>query len=76
VVRALLEDRFQLKAHREISADQTPPDPRQGFITFASPAEPAAPLPLVAIRMITESSGRTLLASAMLASQLVPVLQG
>jgi uncharacterized protein (TIGR03435 family) len=93
MVQALLEDRFQLKAHREtrdmpvyhlvlnkrgpkLSADQTPPDPRQGFITFSSSADPAVPLPRGAIRMITESSGTTLLANAIHVSKLVSVLQG
>ena len=93
MVQALLEDRFQLKAHREtrempvyhlvlnkrgpkLSADQTPPDPRQGSITFASSGEPAAPLPRGAIRIVTEPSGTTLLANAIPVSKLVPVLQG
>jgi uncharacterized protein (TIGR03435 family) len=59
-----------------LSADQTPPDPRQGSITFASSADSAPPPPRGAIRIITESSGTPLLATAIAVSKLVPVLQG
>jgi uncharacterized protein (TIGR03435 family) len=93
MLQSLLEDRFQLKAHREtrdlpvynfvlfksgpkLSADQTPPDPRQGFISFVSSGTPVQPLPRGAMRMITGPSSTILTGTAVSISKLVSLLQG
>jgi uncharacterized protein (TIGR03435 family) len=93
MLQSLLEDRFQLKAHREtrdlpvydlilikggpkLSADQTPPDPRQGFINFISSGDPVQPLPRGAMRIITGPSGTTLNGTAVSISKLMSLLQG
>jgi uncharacterized protein (TIGR03435 family) len=90
MLQSLLEDRFQLKAHREtrdlpvynlvlvksgpkLSADQTPPDPRQAFIYFGERLEP---LPRGAMRMFTGPSGTTLTGNAISISQVISLLEG
>lgn len=92
MLQSLLEERFQLKAHREtrnlpvynlvllksgpkLSKDQTPPDPRQGFIQFTSSADRQTALPRGAMRLITETSGVTLLGTAIQVSKVVSLLQ-
>jgi uncharacterized protein (TIGR03435 family) len=93
MLQSLLEDRFQLKSHREtrdlpvynlvlvkggpkLSEDQTPPDPRQAFINFASEGEQMGPLPRGAMRMITAPSGITLVGTAVPLPTVVTLLQG
>ena len=93
MLQSLLQERFQLKAHREsrnlpvynlvlikngpkLSMDQTPPDPRQGFIQFSSSRDQQATLPRGAIRIITEASGVALSGTAIPVSQVVSLLQG
>ena len=93
MLQSLLEDRFQLKTHREtrdlpvynlvlikkgpkLSEDQTPPDPRQGFITFASDGQPPAPLPRGAMRMVTGAATTTISGTAISVSKIVMLLQG
>jgi uncharacterized protein (TIGR03435 family) len=93
MLQTLLEDRFQLKAHREtrdlpvydlvlvksgpkLSADQTPPDPRQGFISFVSSGDPLQPLPRGAMRIITGPSSTTLTGAAIPISKLISLMQG
>ena len=97
MVQSLLEDRFQLKAHREmrdlpvynlvvakgglkmkLSADQTAPDPRQGFIAFAtSEEEDPKPLPRGAMRQTRGSSDTILSGNALSVTNLVNnLLQG
>lgn len=93
MMQSLLEDRFQLKAHRETrelsvydlvrfkggpkpSVDQTPPDPKQAFIQFASAGAPVEALPRGAIRMATGPSSTILTGTAISVSQIVMLLQG
>lgn len=93
MLQSLLEDRFQLKAHREtrdlpvynlvlikkgpkLSEDQTPPDPRQGFITFGSEGPSLAPLPRGAMRMVTGATTTTISGTAISISKIVMLLQG
>ena len=93
MMQSLLEDRFQLKAHRETrelpvynlvrfksgpkpSVDQTPPDPKQAFIQFASAAAPVEALPRGAMRIASSSSSTTLTGTAISISQIVMLLQG
>jgi uncharacterized protein (TIGR03435 family) len=65
-----------IKGGPKLSADQTPPDPRQGFINFASEGEQMGPLPRGAMRMITAPSGITLLGTAVPIPKVVTLLQG
>ena len=60
----------------KLSADQTPPDPRQSFIQFASSKDQLTTLPRGAIRIITEASGNTLSGTAIPVSRVVGLLQG
>jgi uncharacterized protein (TIGR03435 family) len=93
MVRSLLEDSFQLKAHREtrdlpvynlllakngpkLSDDQTPPDPRQQLISFASQGEPQAQLPRGALRMAAGPTATTVSGTAISVSRIVELLQG
>jgi len=93
MLQSLLEERFELKAHREtrglpvynlvlvkggpkLSADQTPPDPRQSFIQFGSSGNQLTALPRGAMRLITEASGLTLSGTAIPVSKVVSLLQG
>jgi uncharacterized protein (TIGR03435 family) len=93
MLRSLLEDRFQLKVHREsrdlavynlvlstkgpkASEDQTPPDPRQTFISVISPGGESSPLPRGALRMITGPTTTTLVGTAVPIGTLVTLLQG
>ncbi len=95
-LQSLLEDRFQLKAHRDtrdlpvynlvltrkgpkLSEDQTPPDPRRAFITFASPAlehqgTQQRPLPRGAMRVVTGAT-TTITGTAITVSQIITLLQ-
>ncbi len=65
-----------VKSGPKLSADQTPPDPRQSFISFVSSAEPVGPLPRGAMRIITGPSSTTLTGTAVSISKLVSLLQG
>jgi uncharacterized protein (TIGR03435 family) len=65
-----------VKTGPKLSADQTPPDPRQTFINFASPGEPVAPLPRGAIRETQGPSGMTLVGTAITMETVVSLLQG
>jgi uncharacterized protein (TIGR03435 family) len=65
-----------IKNGPKLSADQTPPDPRQSFIQFASSKNQLTTLPRGAIRMITEASGTTLSGTAIPVSRVVSLLQG
>ena len=93
MLQSLLEDRFQLKARREmrelpiynlvlvkggpkLSADQTPPDPNQGFINFATEDEARPPLPRGAMRVVDSPSHTSLRGTAVPMSMLVSLLQG
>jgi uncharacterized protein (TIGR03435 family) len=92
MLQSLMEDRFQLKAHREtrdlpvynlvlfksgpkLSQDQMPPDPRQGFISFAVPGEQLAALPRGAIRMINGPSTTALTGTALSISKVMTLVQ-
>ena len=93
MLQSLLEERFQLKFHREMrelpvyhlvvtkrgpkmSSDQTPPDPRQSFITFDSGGEQSTVLPRGAIRESRTSSGTSLTGTGISVPLLVSLLQG
>jgi uncharacterized protein (TIGR03435 family) len=65
-----------IKGGPKLSADQTPPDPRQGFITFASPGAQLEPLPRGAMRMITGPSSATLTGTAISLTKVLSLLQG
>jgi uncharacterized protein (TIGR03435 family) len=62
----------------KLSQDQTPPDPRQGFIRFISAGEhqQSDPLPRGAVRVVRGPSSSTLSATAIPISLLVNLLQG
>jgi len=64
-----------IKNGPKLSEDQSPPDPRQGFIEFASPGQEVKPLPRGAIRMTTGPSTTTLAGRAILISRVVSLLQ-
>jgi uncharacterized protein (TIGR03435 family) len=91
MLQSLLEDRFQLKAHRDtrdlpvynlvltrkgpkLSEDQTPPDPRRAFITFASDGKQQSPLPRGAMRVVTGAT-TTITGTAITVSQIITLLQ-
>lgn len=57
----------------KLSEDQTPPDPRQGFISFDASD---APLPRGAMRLVTASSGTTLKGNSITVAKLISLLQG
>lgn len=59
----------------KLSEDQTPPDPRQGFISFASPGQKLGALPRGAMRMITGPSSTTLIGAAVAVSKIMTLLQ-
>ncbi len=59
-----------------LSADQTPPDPRQSFLTVASEGQPLAPLPRGAIRLVTGPVNTTLEGTAVQLSLVITLLQG
>ena len=65
-----------IKNGPKLSADQTPPDPRQSFIQFASSKDQLTTLPRGAIRIITEASDTTLSGTAIPVSRVVGLLQG
>jgi uncharacterized protein (TIGR03435 family) len=60
----------------KMSADQTPPDPSKGFITFDSDPAPSAPLPRGAIHMGRTPSGTTLSGTGVAVALLMNLLQG
>jgi uncharacterized protein (TIGR03435 family) len=91
MLQSLLEDRFQLKAHREtrdlpvynlvltrkgpkLAEDQTPPDPRRAFITFASDGKQQSPLPRGAMRVVTGTT-TTITGTAITVPQIITLLQ-
>ncbi len=91
MLQALLEDRFQLKTHREnrimpvynlVIVKRGPTlsadqtPPAPSFIQFSSSGEQLAPLPRGAMRIVTGASGNTLSASAVPVSKLLNLLQG
>jgi uncharacterized protein (TIGR03435 family) len=93
MMRSLLEDRFQLKAHLEtrdmpvynlvlakngpkLSEDQTPPDPKQMLIAFATEGSQLSPLPRGALRMVTGPSTTVLTGSGISVARIVQLLQG
>jgi uncharacterized protein (TIGR03435 family) len=65
-----------IKSGPKLSADQTPPDPRQAFINFASPGESSGTLPRGAMREVQGPSGTTLVGTAITMELLVSLLQG
>ncbi len=65
-----------IKSGPKLSADQTPPDPRQLFLQFASAGDQLTALPRGAMRMVTETSGVTLSGTAVPVSRVVSLLQG
>lgn len=60
----------------KLSEDQTLPDPRQSFLSFASVGQDLGPLPRGAIRVITGPSSTTLMGTAIPLSRIVSMLQG
>jgi uncharacterized protein (TIGR03435 family) len=60
----------------KMSADQTPPDPSKGFITFDSDPAPSAPLPRGAIHLGRTTSGTTLSGTGVAVPLLMSLLQG
>jgi uncharacterized protein (TIGR03435 family) len=60
----------------KMSSDQTPPDPRQSFITFDSGGEQSTVLPRGAIRESRTSSGTSLTGTGISVPLLVSLLQG
>ncbi|HUB79221.1 MAG TPA: TIGR03435 family protein [Bryobacteraceae bacterium] len=59
-----------------LPADQTPPDPRQTFITFATEGSPLSPLPRGALRMVAGPNTTVLTGEAISVPRLVQLLQG
>ena len=91
MLQSLLEDRFQLKAHREnrvwpvynlVLINRGPrlspdqPPPGRSFIQFSSSGEQLAPLPRGAMRIVAGVSGNTVSGTAIPVSKLVTLLQG
>jgi uncharacterized protein (TIGR03435 family) len=64
------------KSGPKAAADQTPPDPGQMFIHFASTGDPLPALPRGAARILRDPDGTTLTGTAMRMSLLVSLLQG
>jgi uncharacterized protein (TIGR03435 family) len=60
----------------KVSEDQTPPDPRQAFISVVSQGAEAAPLPRGALRMTTAPTTTTLIGRAVPIATVVTLLQG
>jgi uncharacterized protein (TIGR03435 family) len=59
----------------KLSADQTPPDPRQSSISFATKGDQLSPLPRGAQRMVTGPTTTVLTGTAISVSNLVALLQ-
>lgn len=93
MLQPLLEDRFQLKLHRETrelpvynlvvekqgpkpSEDQTPPEPRQRIISFASEGERLGGLPRGGLRIIAGGATTAIEGTAVSIPTLVMLLQG
>ncbi len=91
MVQGLLEDRFQLKTHREsrvlpvydlVLSNRGPKlsadqsPPGPSFIQFSSSGQQLAPLPRGAMRIVTGASGSTLSGNAISVSGLLTLLQG
>ena len=60
----------------KLSADQTPPDPRQTFVTYGSPGNPEGALPRGAVRVSTGPSITTITGTGVSISRLVTLLRG
>ncbi len=60
----------------KLSADQTPPDPRQAFITFASQGDELLALPRGAMRTVTGPDTTTITGTAIPVARLIAMLQG
>jgi uncharacterized protein (TIGR03435 family) len=69
-------DLVLVKDGPKLSADQTPGDPRQAFITFVSEGEKVPALPRGAVGMIESPFGTTLTGTAVPISMLLTLLQG
>lgn len=60
----------------KLSDDQTPPNPRDAFITFASQGSPLSTLPRGAMRIVTGPEITTLNGTAVSIASIVSMLQG
>ncbi len=63
------------KAGPKRSADQTPPDSHQSFISFVTEGSPMSPLPRGATRIIAGPGTTTLTGTAISIDKIIPTLQ-